>query len=216
MGTCSCCNISGSGCGYYDCGSAEKEIDDGDCEQGFYLSGTGSLASCQQCPNASFYTDAALSQTASVISGNVSSNNAITGIGGCFVTNNSSYYDNTGQFSLNSACFYSTDNEQEPVEDDEEEEDSGATQGSIPYQYCTQTQVQQKLKSLAAEQLSGMDADEINIYANLMTDYGMDSLGFVEMMLDVEDEFGIDINESDFVNKRTIAEITDVVLDRYC
>jgi len=52
------------------------------------------------------------------------------------------------------------------------------------------------LKALVVEQL-GVDADEVTLEARFTDDLGADSLDLVEMIMALEEEFGIEIPDED-------------------
>ena len=69
-------------------------------------------------------------------------------------------------------------------------------------------QVLDELKSLIATQLN-VKEEEIRLESNLMTDLGADSLDAVELIMEIEDHFGISINEEDAQSLMTVGDIVD-------
>ena len=68
----------------------------------------------------------------------------------------------------------------------------------------------EKIAELIADQL-GIDKDSITEDSRLLEDLKADSLDTVEMLMTVEDEFGIQIPDEDAVNLNTIKSIVDYI-----
>ncbi|MBQ0005485.1 MAG: acyl carrier protein [Clostridiales bacterium] len=66
------------------------------------------------------------------------------------------------------------------------------------------------IKSIIAEQL-GVEADIINADTDLMKDLEADSLDAVEVILAVEEEYGIEIPDEDAENFATVGDIVNYV-----
>jgi len=66
------------------------------------------------------------------------------------------------------------------------------------------------LKSLISSQLNVAE-NEIQLESNLMTDLGADSLDAVELIMEVEDHFGLTINEEDAQSLMTVGDIVDYI-----
>jgi acyl carrier protein len=67
-----------------------------------------------------------------------------------------------------------------------------------------------KVKSLIASQL-GISEDRIVPEARLIEDLGADSLDTVEMLMTLEDEFGIAIPDDEAVKLKTVASIVELI-----
>jgi acyl carrier protein len=67
----------------------------------------------------------------------------------------------------------------------------------------------QNIKELAAEQFGG-DADSIDVDAQV-TSLGIDSLGFLEFMFEIEDKFGFSIPQESVAQVTTLRELATVV-----
>ena len=65
----------------------------------------------------------------------------------------------------------------------------------------------EKLRSMLAEQLE-IDENKITLDTNIVDDLGADSLDVVEMIMSVEDEYGITIADDQI---RELATVSDVV-----
>ena len=66
--------------------------------------------------------------------------------------------------------------------------------------------VLEKIRSLLAEQLD-YDLDQITAETNIIDDLGADSLDVVELMMDVEEEYGINAEEEDLMGIKTVADV---------
>lgn len=55
----------------------------------------------------------------------------------------------------------------------------------------------EKVKNIVVEQL-GVDEDEVTLDANLLDDLGADSLDSVELVMALEEEFGIEISDDEW------------------
>jgi len=63
-----------------------------------------------------------------------------------------------------------------------------------------------KVKAIIAEQLD-IDENKISENTSLSEDLGADSLDIVEMMMSIEEEFGIEINDDDAKEFKIIADL---------
>ena len=66
--------------------------------------------------------------------------------------------------------------------------------------------VTEKIHGIIGEQL-GVDGDELVPEASLLDDLGADSLDVVELVMALEEAFGIEVPDEDAENIRTIADI---------
>ena len=67
----------------------------------------------------------------------------------------------------------------------------------------------QSIKELAAKQFGG-DADSIDVDAKVNT-LGIDSLGFLEFMFEVEDKFGFSIPQEAVAHVTTLRELSTAI-----
>lgn len=67
------------------------------------------------------------------------------------------------------------------------------------------TEVEQKVKDVIAEQL-GLGKDELRNEASFVNDLGADSLDTVELVMALEEEFGIEIPDSDAEKMATVGD----------
>ncbi|MBI2059910.1 MAG: acyl carrier protein [Nitrospirae bacterium] len=69
---------------------------------------------------------------------------------------------------------------------------------------------EQRVREIIAEQL-GMDVDEVKIDSSIVDDLGADSLDIVEMMMSLEEEFGIEIPEDQAEKIKTVKDVTGYI-----
>jgi acyl carrier protein len=67
-----------------------------------------------------------------------------------------------------------------------------------------------KVKEVLAKQFE-IDPETITMETNLVDDLGADSLDVVELIMSVEDEFGIVINDDSAANLLTVRQIVDFI-----
>ena len=73
------------------------------------------------------------------------------------------------------------------------------------------SQVQSKMRDLLVEEL-GLDASKISDEASFEEDLEVDSLGVVELLMALEDEFGVRIPDEEAENITAVGEAVDLVL----
>lgn len=69
----------------------------------------------------------------------------------------------------------------------------------------------EKVKSIVSEQLSIDNPDTITLETSLTEDLEADSLDAVEVIMALEDEFGIEIPDEDAENMKTIGDICQYI-----
>ena len=67
-----------------------------------------------------------------------------------------------------------------------------------------------KIKEIIAEQLS-VEEDAVKMETHLMKDLEADSLDAVEIIMAIEDEFGIDVPDEDAEKFQTVSDIVSYV-----
>ena len=67
-----------------------------------------------------------------------------------------------------------------------------------------------KLKEIIANQF-GIDTDELSEDTDIVADLGADSLDVVEMMMALEEEFGITIEDEKIAELKTVGDVVDCV-----
>ena len=68
----------------------------------------------------------------------------------------------------------------------------------------------QKLRRILKKHLPKLNGDELRP-EDVLVDLGIDSLGSVELVFDIESEFGIEIPDEKLVLLKTIGDVLDVV-----
>lgn len=67
----------------------------------------------------------------------------------------------------------------------------------------------QRIREIVAEQLGVEDIDSIEKHTSLSNDLDADSLDAVEIIMAIEDEFGVEIPDEEAENIKTIADIIE-------
>ena len=70
-----------------------------------------------------------------------------------------------------------------------------------------------KLKELVVDQL-GVEEDEVTMEASMQDDLGADSLDLVDLLMSVEEEFGVKVADEDLENIKTVGDIVNYIEDR--
>jgi acyl carrier protein len=70
--------------------------------------------------------------------------------------------------------------------------------------------VEKKVKEIVAEQL-GRDASEVTNEASFIEDLGADSLDIVELVMAMEDEFGIEIPDEEAEKIKTVKDVIEYI-----
>ena len=73
------------------------------------------------------------------------------------------------------------------------------------------SQVQSKMRELLVEEL-GLDGSKITDEATFEEDLGVDSLGVVELLMALEDEFGVRIPDEEAENITAVGQAIDLVV----
>lgn len=70
--------------------------------------------------------------------------------------------------------------------------------------------VYERLQSIVAEQL-GVEPDQVVREAEFVADLNADSLDMVELVMSLEEEFGIEISDEDVESIRTVGDAVDYI-----
>jgi len=70
--------------------------------------------------------------------------------------------------------------------------------------------VEEKVKHIIVEQL-GVDEDEVKPEASFVDDLGADSLDVVELVMALEEEFGLEISDEDAEKLATVQQAVDYI-----
>ena len=68
----------------------------------------------------------------------------------------------------------------------------------------------EKVKSILAEQL-GIKEDKVKPESKIVEDLGADSLDVVELLMTMEDDFGVSVSDEEAVNLKTVADIVKML-----
>lgn len=67
-----------------------------------------------------------------------------------------------------------------------------------------------KIKQIVIERL-GVEEDEVTIAASFKDDLGADSLDIVELVMELEDEFDLEISDEDAEKITTVGEVVEYI-----
>ena len=70
--------------------------------------------------------------------------------------------------------------------------------------------VEEKLKTIIANQL-GIESSVILVDKKIVNDLGADSLDIIEIVMDVENTFGITIEDAEYQDADTVQKIIDLI-----
>ena len=68
----------------------------------------------------------------------------------------------------------------------------------------------EKIAAMLAEQL-GADENDMTMDTNIAKDLGADSLDVVELLMAIDDEFGIEIPDDEIENIKTIGDLVEYI-----
>ena len=68
----------------------------------------------------------------------------------------------------------------------------------------------EKVRDMLAKQLN-LKPDTITLESDVVKDLWADSLDVVELLISLEDDYGISIPEDDIVNVKTVKDIVDMI-----
>ncbi len=73
----------------------------------------------------------------------------------------------------------------------------------------TKEEIMSKVVDIIYENLGYVDKEYIKPESNIVEDLAADDLDCVELMMDLEEEFGLDITEDEAESLKTVGEIAD-------
>ena len=68
----------------------------------------------------------------------------------------------------------------------------------------------EKVRAMLAKQLN-LSPDKITMESDVVKDLGADSLDVVELLISLEDDYGISIPEDDIVTVKTVKDIVEMI-----
>ncbi len=71
----------------------------------------------------------------------------------------------------------------------------------------------QRVKKIICEQL-GVEEDDVKPEASFVEDLGADSLDTVELVMALEEEFGVEISDEDAENITTVQNVIDYIKEK--
>ena len=71
----------------------------------------------------------------------------------------------------------------------------------------------EKIRDILAAQLD-IDEDKISLRTSIADDLGADSLDVVELMMSIEEEFGVTIDEEDVRTFKTVGDVANYIDDK--
>ena len=70
----------------------------------------------------------------------------------------------------------------------------------------------EKLKAIAVNQI-GIDEEKVAPESDIIKDLGLDSLDIVDMLMSVEETFGVTIDDGDVAEMKTVADVVKFIED---
>lgn len=67
-----------------------------------------------------------------------------------------------------------------------------------------------KIKQIVAENLD-KNADELDVNASILDDLGADSIAVMEIVMELETEFGVEVPTEDVLELKTIQDISNYI-----
>lgn len=67
-----------------------------------------------------------------------------------------------------------------------------------------------KIKSILSSQF-GIDEDQISENTDIVNDLGADSLDVVELMMSIEDEFGLMVEDEEIAEMKTVGDVVNYI-----
>ena len=70
----------------------------------------------------------------------------------------------------------------------------------------------EKLKAIAVNQI-GIDEEKVTPESDIIKDLGLDSLDIVDILMSVEETFGVTIDDGDVAEMKTVADVVKFIED---
>ncbi len=74
-------------------------------------------------------------------------------------------------------------------------------------------EILKKIKDIAVEEL-GVSPEKVTEEARFIEDLGADSIGVMELVMKMEEEFGLQIPDEDIEKLRTVGDVIDYILKK--
>lgn len=68
----------------------------------------------------------------------------------------------------------------------------------------------EKVRDIIAEKLN-VDAEEIKLESSIVDDLGADSIDLIELIMNLEEEYGISISDEEAVKLKTVRDVVDFI-----
>ena len=68
----------------------------------------------------------------------------------------------------------------------------------------------EKVKAIIAEKLN-VDQDEIKLESSIVDDLGADSIDLIELIMNLEEEYGLSISDEEAVKLKTVGDVVDFI-----
>ena len=68
----------------------------------------------------------------------------------------------------------------------------------------------EKVRGIICDQLE-LEEDSVTLESNLLEDLGADSLDLVDLVMSLEDEFGLEVPDEEFDNIKTVGDVVKFI-----
>ncbi|BAK81087.1 acyl carrier protein [Candidatus Arthromitus sp. SFB-rat-Yit] len=68
----------------------------------------------------------------------------------------------------------------------------------------------EKVRDIISEKLN-VDQDEIKLESSIVDDLGADSIDLIELIMNLEEEYGISISDEEAVKLKTVGDVVDFI-----
>ncbi len=68
----------------------------------------------------------------------------------------------------------------------------------------------EKVRAIIAEKLN-LDQEEIKLESSIVDDLGADSIDLIDLIMNLEEEYGISISDEEAVKLKTVGDIVDFI-----
>jgi acyl carrier protein len=82
---------------------------------------------------------------------------------------------------------------------------------NVQQSHAVLNDIEQRVKEIIVERLGVME-EEVVLEANFTEDLGADGLDIIELFMEIEDEFGIEIHDEDRETITTVQQLVDYVI----